>query len=145
MMSFSCQNQRSLDETVVVEHIRVEQDRVVFQVRIRNQAWHRTTPALATRALQARPNLARHACVNTVGRTFGDVIDDTPLPHLLEHVAIDMLAESCPETHATHVGTSVWLDEPAGLARVQISMQDDLVALAAFKQAVALVNQLLIS
>jgi hypothetical protein len=89
-----------------------------------------------------RPNLARHACVNTVGRTFGDVIDDTPLPHLLEHVVIDMLVESCAETHATHVGTSVWLDEPTGLASVQVSMQDDLAVLAAFNQAVAFVNEL---
>ena len=126
---------------IAIEHIRVEADRVVFEVRLAAACPHRTTPAIARRALQERPNLARHACVNSTGRTFGVVIEDTPLPHLLEHVAIDMLVESAGDAHATFVGTSAWIDEPRGLARVQVSMHDDLAVLASFNRAIDFVNK----
>ena len=128
-----------------MEHIRVERDRIVFWVRISSSRWHRTTPGIARRALRQHPDLARHACVNAVGKTFGDVMEDTPIPHLLEHVTIDILTQQAADSHATHVGTSVWESEQEGLARIQVSMQDDLEVLDAFNQAVDFVNHLLSS
>ena len=139
-MRFDCD---TLDrEPIAVERIRVEGDRIVFAVRVRAPHAHRTSPALAARALERRPDLARHACVNARGSTFGAVMDDTPLPHLLEHVAIDFLVEESDEAAATYVGTSRWTDERRGAARVELSMDDDLATLRAFKRALSFVNDL---
>ena len=48
---------------------------------------------------------------------------------------------------ATHnrpiVGTSEWLDEAAGIARIDVSFADDLVALRAMRDSVAFLNKLL--
>lgn len=129
-------------ETVRVEHIRVEGDRIVFNVRVTKPAWHRTTPNLAARVLELHPSLMHHACVNANGATFDTVMADTPLPHLLEHLAIDILAKASSDPRITHVGTSSWIDEPRGTARVQISMQDDLEVLSAFNQAADILNGL---
>ena len=41
------------------------------------------------------------------------------------------------------VGTSEWADERAGLARIDVSFADDQVALRAFRDAVAFLNETL--
>lgn len=125
-----------------VEHIEVFPDRVAFDVRVADARLRRTTPEIAARALRARPDLARHACVNPKGRFFGDVIDDTPMPHLLEHLVIDCLVEQSPDEGATYVGTSRWTDARAGRARIEVSLKDDLAVLRAFNRAVALLEEI---
>ena len=129
-------------ETVRVEQIRVEDDRIVFYVRVTKTAWHRTTAQLAAQVLELHPRLIRHTCINAKGTTFGAVIIDTPLPHLLEHLVIDILSKSSSDPHTTHVGTSSWVDELQGTARIQISMRDDFEVLSAFNQAMDTLNDL---
>lgn len=117
--------------------------------------------------------LAYHTCVhgddpaaNPDNPTFGAVIENTSLPHVLEHLIIDeqvrnaetprpnsapvtpsdpaALAPSpAPFTDATFVGTTEWLDEAAGLARVEVNFTDDLVALRALRSALAFLNGIL--
>ena len=41
----------------------------------------------------------------------------------------------------TYVGTTQWLDEQRGLARVEVNFTDDLVALRAFKDALCAINE----
>ena len=104
-----------------------------------------TTPELAARICARFSNLVHHACVNDEGPTFGAVIDDTPLPHLLEHLVIDLqvAAEKSGilSQSFTYVGTTQWLDEQRGLARVEVNFTDDLVALRAFKDALCAINE----
>lgn len=126
---------------VAVEHIEVCADRVSFDVRVTDPQRHRTTAEIAARVLQVRPDLARHACVNPKGRFFGDVIDDTPLPHLLEHLVIDFLVEASSDSRVTYLGQSRWTDERAGRARIDVSMTDDLAVLRAFRAALALLDE----
>lgn len=97
------------------------------------------------------------------GTTFAAVMDCTPLPHLLEHLVVDLqvraesgqwftLPGAAPSVSphvagTTHdrpiVGTSEWLDEAAGIARIDVSFADDLVALRAMRDSVAFLNKLL--
>ena len=104
-----------------------------------------TTPELAARICARFPNLVHHACVNDEGHTFGAVIDHTPLPHLREHLGIDLqvAAEKSGTLSQTitYVGTTQWLDEQRGLARVEVNFTDDLVALRAFKDALCAINE----
>lgn len=110
-----------------------------------------TSKALIDKVLPAFPSLPRHACVNGSGRTFGDVIECTPVPHLLEHMVVDLqvremasatLGVPAPPAPADApiVGTSEWIDETAGLARIDASFADDQVALRALRDAVAALN-----
>lgn len=121
-----------------------------------------TSNALVERILRDFPNLPRHACVNEHGRTFGDVMARTPMPHLIEHMIIDLqvreMASAAPAASASAapaksapaapadvplVGTSEWIDEAAGLARIDVSFADDQVALRALRDAVAALNDAL--
>ena len=105
-----------------------------------------TSPELMGRVLAAFPTVAEHACVNERGPTFAAVMNRTPLPHLLEHLVVDLQVRAESKASAQGraiVGTSEWLDEPAGIARIDVSFADDLVALRAMSDAVAFLNETL--
>lgn len=57
------------------------------------------------------PQIAQHACLGDAAPTFQDVMGDTELAHLLEHVTVELLARtnmagdiSCGRTRATDDG-----------------------------------------
>lgn len=145
-----------------VERMEVRRGHLVCRVAF-SAAPRVTSPQLMSRVLAAVPTLAQHACVNERGTTFAAVMDCTPLPHLLEHLVVDLqvraesgrwftlpgAAAGAPLSMAgaTHdrpiVGTSEWLDEAAGVARIDVSFADDLVALRAMRDSVAFLNELL--
>ena len=145
-----------------VERMEVRRGHLVCQVAFDN-APRVTSPQLMSRVLAEVPTLARHACVNERGTTFAAVMDCTPLPHLLEHLVVDLqvraeagqwltlpgvAAEAPPHVAGAAsdhpiVGTSEWLDEAAGIARIDVSFADDLVALRAIRDSVAFLNKLL--
>lgn len=117
-----------------IESLTVRPGRIVSEVLV-DPARRYTTPQLADTLLEEYPTLASHACVNDEGDTFGCVIARTPVPHLLEHLVIDLQVRSSERTDGAFVGTTEWIDEAAGRATVQVSFTDDLVALRAFRDA----------
>ena len=128
---------------VSVSNIVVRRDRLVLTVELAEGAPCETNPELAKALVSAVPSLPAHACVNDCGTTFGAVLASTSLPHVLEHLIIDAQVRASAPAAPTFVGTTTWLDRDAGLARVEVSYTDDLVALAAVKQALATLNSLL--
>jgi hypothetical protein len=74
-------------------------------VRLRAGEPMRTSPEIAGRALSALPGLARHACRNPEGLSFAEELADTEIPHLLEHVALELLtlagASTSPDGETT--------------------------------------------
>ena len=95
---------------------------------------------VAQRVLDALPNLRNHVCVNGNGKTFGDEIAGTELPHLLEHVIIEL------QGYGTgHTSWLAGLDEthPQGYAlmRVTVTYRDDFTALRAVEKARHLIEQ----
>lgn len=123
-----------------IERLTVRADRLVCEVVVAPGAQRFTTPELVARVCAQHPNLPRHACVNEEGDTFGAVIKHTSLPHLLEHLVIDVQTQASSGEDAVFVGTTEWTDEFAGRARVEVSFTDDLVALRAFRDATAFLN-----
>lgn len=117
-----------------IESLTVQPGRIVSEVIVDSSRRY-TTPQLADTLLEEYPTLASHACVNDAGDTFGCVIEHTSVPHLLEHLVIDLQARSGGRQNDTFVGTTEWIDEAAGRATVQVSFTDDLVALRAFRDA----------
>lgn len=127
-------------EPIAIEQIVVGAGRMLCDVALAPETPRATSPALIERVCAEFPHLARHSCVNERGPYFGAVMNDTPLPHLLEHIVIDLQTRRSDNAAQTFVGTTEWIDETAGKARVQVSFTDDLVALRAFRDAVRFLN-----
>lgn len=129
------------DAPLRIERVAFERDRMVLLVRVSGGPAACLGNARAARLLDARPTLAAHACLNAEGAPFGTILARTSLPHVLEHLVIDFQAEH-PESDAaaTFVGTTEWLSEREGLARVAVKFSDDLIALGALKSALALLE-----
>lgn len=128
-------------DVLSVERVTVKRARLSLLVRVCPHAPRYTTPQIAEWLRGVRPTLVHHACVNDRGPTFGAVISHTSVPHVLEHLIIDnQVRDARSLTDATFVGTTEWLDEAAGLARVEVNFADDLVALQAMHDALSLLN-----
>jgi hypothetical protein len=129
-------------DALCVRSIEVKRDRMVCLVQVCDR-WHYTTSKLAALACKEYPHMPFHTCVNSHGSTFGDVIKHTSIPHLLEHLVIDLLVQrNVDRSNRSFVfaGTTEWIDEGHGTAQVQIKIQDDIKALQALKDAVAIIN-----
>lgn len=131
--------------SLLVERVDVSPERIEAFVRVPVGGPARTSavPALAGRALTLLPGLARHTCEN--GSAHGVVAElaDTETPHLLEHVAFELMAlAGSPRTLR---GETVWdfSADGRGVYRVRLGYDDDLVALGALREAVAVCEWLL--
>jgi len=116
---------------------------VVIDIALQGEV--RTADARFSHELLALlPTLAEHACASGgVGR-FGEKLEGALLPHVVEHVAIDLLVRE--QDGATPVqgfaGNTVWFDRDRGIMRVRVSFIDSLVTQAALYKAIDLVNGL---
>lgn len=135
MMAMTC-------KAVAVERISVKSDRISLLVRVapgkRRYAW----PHLAEQTLHAFPDLAFHSCVNDAGTRLADVLHKTSIPHILEHLIIDLqIHDPRVPADAALAGSTEWIREEEGLARVEVNYTDDLVALEALQKALAFLNE----
>ena len=127
----------------------VKRDRLVCDVRVAPGFSREVTPRLAAAVRTRFPQIEGHACVNEVGDTFGAVMDRASLPHLLEHLVIQLQAEAWERASLSNplaspgafVGVTEWVDREEGIARIQLGYHDDMVALAGLRDAVAFVNE----
>lgn len=130
-------------ETVAIERVHVAHGALTLQVHVAEGA-RRTDAHIATRAAEDFPNLPSHSCVNSKGPAFGSVMADTSVPHLLEHLIIDLQVAAEPaESRATFAGHTTWLDEEAGRANITVKFRSDAIALQAANDACAYLNSLL--
>jgi Cyanophycin synthase-like N-terminal domain len=99
-------------------------------------------PGLSERALRLLPGLRGHRCDNGAGMTFIDEMADTEVAHLLEHIAVELMALSGSPT--TLAGRTEWdfRADGHGVFRVLLEYDDDLVAIGALKEAAAIVGWL---
>ena len=136
---------QALAQPIEVDSITVQTGRLICDIVIPDSRNRMVSPALAAYVRTQMPSLTRHSCVNGVDDTFGAVLDTTSVPHLLEHLAIDAQVRASQDSDAPFVGTTEWLDENAGTARITLSFTDDLVALRAFNEAVMFLNDAVVA
>ena len=125
--------------------ITVKRGRMVCKVAIDDPRFRRTTPALAEFVRNAYPDLPHHACVNGRGPMFESVMGSTSAAHMLEHLAISFQTRAAVDESAAFVGTTEWIDEEEGVARVEISFRDDLEAIRAFVEATRFLNMAMLT
>jgi hypothetical protein len=92
-------------------------------------------PHLPERLFLLFPHLHRHRCDNDEGYSFHEECRRTELPHLLEHLIIEL--QSQVEPGVTLRGETVWnwREDPRGLFHVYIDYRSELVALACVRLA----------
>ena len=97
-------------------------------------------PGLADKALAVLPTLATHECENDEGRSATEELADTELPHVLEHVALDLLHRA--GVRGTLRGETTWdfSRDGAGVFRVTIDGADEMPAEAAVESAAQFVG-----
>jgi hypothetical protein len=120
-----------------VHSVTVCPDRVDVLVEMGDSEPVRTRPedAVGSRVLALLPELGRHRCENGSGREFADELDDTEVPHLFEHVVLELMARS--GSPRTLRGETEWdfKRDGRGVFRVSVEYDDDLVCLGAIKAA----------
>jgi hypothetical protein len=97
-------------------------------------------PEVVADITRALPGLRRHRCECGSNHGFERELEDTELPHMLEHVALElMVLAGSPRTLE---GRTTWdfQRDGAGVFDVAIEYDDDLVALAAVREGTLLVN-----
>lgn len=128
-----------------VEHIRVRKGTLDLEVRCDIDALH-VTSEQALRVLELLPNLAHHVCVNDAGNeSFGAELEGTELPHLLEHVIIELQGRDS-QNPSMLTGNTSWLEElaetaPQGYAlmRTSVTFENDFTALAAMNEGLEII------
>jgi hypothetical protein len=120
-----------------VHSVTVCQDRVDVVVRIDDDERMRTAgdDEAVRRVFDLLPGLKRHVCDNVEGLTFAEEITDTEVPHLFEHVVIELMARSGSPRGLK--GETQWdfSRDGHGVFRVSFEYDDDLVCLGAIKTA----------
>lgn len=110
--------------------------RMDFMLRVASQL--QLAPAwLVSHAFDQRPTLREHACSDD------DDPNPTTLPHLLEHLTIDVLVQRDREHGGSQcfAGYSAWLDKQRGIARVTLSSFDAAGTQAAFVDVCRMVER----
>lgn len=127
------------------DSIEVGGSRLEACVRVADGRYERTSsaPGLAERASRLLPGLARHTCRNPAGDRALREFADTETPHLLEHVAVELMAlAGSPRSLQAETSWDFTQDGP-GVYRVRLEYDDDLVALGALREAAGIVEWLL--
>lgn len=128
-----------------IESVEVGEHALTALVRVTDGAPLSTaaSPGVAERTLGLLPGIRKHRCENGTARGIARELADTETPHLLEHVALELmaLAGSPRDTRAR----TEWdfARDGRGVFRLTLGFDDDLVALGALRAGCAIVEWLL--
>ena len=90
-------------------------------------------PAGTDRVMELIPSLADHLCLGDSSERFGEVVDDTELAHLLEHVTVELVARTglggeIESGRTTRVGKDTFV--------IRLACPDDVLVCGALSSAV---------
>lgn len=124
--------------------VNVDPERVEATVLVSDPDRARTSavPGLAPRALDLLPGLRRHSCENGSAHGFSAELGDTETAHLLEHLAVELMALS--GSPRSLKGETSWdfASDGVGVYRVRLAYDHDLVALGALKSGASIIDWL---
>lgn len=124
--------------------------RAKMELSLTGAATRTTNRELANCVISKYPSICAHACVNSKGSHFGDVIAHTSVPHLFEHITIEeQLAQTkglqnSEALISSHFVGSTELSKDRKNATVEISFFDDIICVRAIHSALNTVNSLLL-
>lgn len=95
--------------------------------------------------LKIRPTLKEHKCKNSSSKNFEDILAETSLAHIMEHLIIDMQIECATKLgifDQTILGISQWVDKDLGAAKIKVDYFDDVVAIKCINEAAKLLSNI---
>ncbi len=131
-----------MNELISIDRIDVSERVLEARVRVHDPSRFRTSaaPDLADRLSSLLPGLARHSCENDDGLDFLRELRDTELAHCVEHVAAELMALSgSPRSLRAQTSWDFSVDG-SGVYRISLAFDDDLVAMAALREGVGVVE-----
>jgi hypothetical protein len=99
-------------------------------------------PHLPHRLFRLFPTLARHKCENGLGLTFRQECRQTEIPHLFEHLIIELQSQAQPAEVLRGETEWNWTIDPRGRFHVQVDFENELLAIGAIRLAERLINSL---
>ncbi|HET6385089.1 MAG TPA: hypothetical protein VFJ58_16990 [Armatimonadota bacterium] len=101
------------------------------------------SPHLPRVIFQLFPDLTLDKCENDFGLSFEEECQDTEIPHLFEHLVMEMQGQSLNHAHElTGVTYWDWTVDPRGCFHVEVDYENELLAIAAVRLAERLINSI---
>ena len=99
-------------------------------------------PHLPRKLFQMFPHLEHHECDNVRGKTFRKECQATEIPHLLEHLIIELQGQALPHSGLSGETQWNWKVDPRGRFHVYVQYENELLVLAAIRLAEKIINSL---
>lgn len=128
-----------------IERVTVGPERVDVVVAMAEaDARRRVGGAAAARVVELLPSLASHHCENRDGRAFADEMAMTEVPHLFEHVTLELMAQAGSPRSLRGETSWDFRRDGRGVYHVSLEYDDDLVCLGAIKAAADLIERIVL-
>ena len=123
-------------QLIDIQRVEVGLENLTARVRLSDDAPLMTSEDLhgTTRVYNLMPHIIEHACLGDAGKTFKAAMGNTELAHLLEHVTVELLAQTNLAGDVTS-GRTYPIDGDERLYDVQISCADDVLTAGALSSA----------
>lgn len=128
-------------QLIDIKKVVVGPEYLTATVQLAEDAPRRTSEDLegTTRVYNLMPTIIGQACVGDVGATFRDVMGDTELAHLMEHVAIELISRTNIADRIT-TGRTWPIDQDKGLYSIQLTCVDDVLVAGALSSAAWIID-----
>jgi hypothetical protein len=101
-------------------------------------------PHLPRRLFRLMPRLGKHTCHNDAGKTFRQECRETEIPHLFEHLIIELQlqAQQNPDDFLSGETEWNWTVDPRGRYHVTVDYENELLAVASIRLAARILASL---
>ena len=128
-------------QVIEIQRVEVGPEYLTARVRVADGAPLMTSGDLRATTLvyNLLPHIVDHVCLGDAGETFKDCMGATELAHLLEHMTVELLAQTNIAGDITSGKTYPSPDDPRAF-EIQLSCKDDVLTAAALASAVWIVD-----
>lgn len=119
-------------ELIDIRRVQIGPENMTALVRIADDAPLMTSEDLegTARVYRLLPHIVEHACLGDAGETFKDAMGDTEIAHLLEHVTVELLAQT--DLAGDMPAGRTWVDEVEDRTyKIELACPDDVLVAAA--------------
>lgn len=127
-------------DLISIERVTIDPKKMRAQVRFGEGLPLSTSQNIeaTARVYWLMPEIAEHACFGDKGTTFQNVMGDTELAHLLEHVAVELVSRTS-SMQSVACGKTRELSEPRTY-EIELTCPDDVLCSAALASAADIVQ-----
>lgn len=119
-------------ELIDIRRVEIGPENMTAYVRIADDGPLMTSDDLegTARVYRILPHIVDHACLGDAGETFRDAMGDTELAHLLEHVTVELLAQT--DIAGDMPAGRTWVDEVDDRTyEIELACPDDVLVASA--------------